>query len=83
MPETIIQLQADITVINEQIAADALLLLKAVDMKKVLDDPNYLKELSQEFIRQHMDDIKKGLKIGDEFADLILKNKALRDQQNG
>jgi len=70
------------TVINEQIAKDALLLLKAVDMRKVLDDPNFMDELSREFIRQHMDDIKKGLKVGDELVDLILSNKALREQQN-
>ena len=83
MPETIIQLQADLTAINERIAKDALLLLKTVDIRKMLDDPNYLKELSREFVKQHMSDIKKGLVIGNEFADLILNNKALRDSQNG
>jgi len=82
MPETIIAKEAKMTVINEQIAKDALLLLKAVDMRKVLDDPNFMDELSREFIRQHMDDIKKGLKVGDELVDLILSNKALREQQN-
>ncbi len=80
MPETIIQLQSDITAINEQIAKDALLLLTAVDIRKALEDPDFMKQLSREFVKQHIADVKKGLNIGDEFVDIILKNKALRDQ---
>ena len=81
MPNDIIKLHTDIAVINEQIAEDSLLLLPPLDLNKILRDPDFLRELSLEFVKQHFDDFKKGIAVGDVFVDAVLANKAFRDQQ--
>ncbi len=81
MPETILAKEAKITALDAQINNDAPILLSKLDLRRAIEDPEYMKNISREFIKQHMAEIRAGLKIGDEFVDVILNNKALREQQ--
>ena len=83
MPEKVLKLQSDIAEINDQIAKDAQLLLAHLDINKVLTDPDFLREISLEFVRQHFDDFKKGIAVGDIFVDAVLANKPLQEDLEG
>ena len=78
MPNLIRALQGDIDRLRAIIAQDAELLLKSIDLERLLEDPDYILELSREFIQQHLDEIREAVGMGEKFANAVLTRKALK-----
>lgn len=61
--------------LQQQIIDDADLILKAINLDDLLQNPEtYLTQLGQAFLEEHIDEIKQGAKEGKKFAQNVLKN---------
>lgn len=74
MPDLIKQVQGDIAVLRESIEKDAELLLKQLDLERMLTEPGYIVELSAEFVAQHAKEIAAASKLGEVFAKTVIRN---------
>ena len=60
--------------LQDEVVSNAENILQAIDMDDLLKDPeSYLLALSDAFLREHIDEIKKAHKEGIKFAEKILK----------
>ena len=77
MPELITQLQGDLDTLLEDIGDDADLLLKSIDLKRALEDPEYIRNITAEWIEQQMDRVRAGIARGEKFAKTVLKQRTV------
>ena len=78
MPNLIRTLQGDIDRLRAIIAQDAELLLKSIDLERLLGEPGYVLELSREWVQQHLAEIREAVLKGRKFANAVLTRKALK-----
>lgn len=72
MPDLIKSLQGDLDSLLEDIGDDADLLLKSIDLRKALEDPDYIRNLTAEWIEQQMDRVRKGIARGEKFGKTVI-----------
>jgi len=77
MPHLIKKLQGDKAKLVERLNDDAILLGRSMDIKRLLEDPTYIQDLSREFVAQHRTEIAAALAMGAKFGETILSSKTL------
>ena len=80
MAHLIIKKTDEIWAIQQRVEKSAEDILPQIDLDALIADPKaYLEELAQEFLESHLDEIGEGAKVGEKFAEDVLKETKIRE----